>query len=79
MTGPIYFGGIRVTGSSERNTFAVNRESLEKELAEQWKQEIHTVLKFIQDSKLNMPLMEQVLSSSSVTVTVQEYTERKSA
>lgn len=73
MEGPIYFGGLSVSGHCEEDMFATSKEELEKKLTEDWKQEVRNVLKFIDDSKLDMPLMRRILASSSATVTIQEY------
>ena len=60
MEGPIYFGGLSVSGHCEEDVFATSKEELEKKLTEDWKQEVRNVLKFIDDSKLDMPLMRRI-------------------
>ena len=75
MTGPIYFGGLQVSSATDTHVYATDKEELVRNLTEQWKQEVRTVLKFIDDSKLEMPLMKEILSSASEQVLVQEYRE----
>lgn len=79
MQGPIYFGKLTVSGSCEKDMFATDKADLEKDIHEEWTREVRNVLKFIADSKLDMPLMRQVLLSAEAHVTTQEYAERKSA
>lgn len=79
MTGPIYFGGLHVEGDVEANFFATNLDELQNSILEHWKQESKNILKFIEDSKLDMPLMKKFLSSAVTNVKVQEYREAKSA
>ena len=73
MKGPIYFGGLAVTGQTESSSYHTNKEELEKELLKEWDQEVKNVLKFIKDSKLEMPLMEGILNSSIPAVLIEEY------
>lgn len=76
MKGPIYFGGLTVSGHCEDSAYSVDKKELEKEMLENWHQEVKTVLKFIEDTKLDMPLMKRILSSSQAMVTIQEYGEK---
>ncbi len=76
MVGPIYFGGIRVSGCTDTSILSSNKEELQKKIAEDWKQEVRTVLKFIADTKLDMPLMKEFLTSSESEVLIQEYQEK---
>ena len=76
MKGPIYFGGLSVSGNCEENTYSVDKQALEKELIDNWNQEVKNVLKFIDDAKLDMPLMKRILTNAHATVTVQEYKEK---
>lgn len=76
MKGPIYFGGLCVSGHCEDNTYNIDKKELEKEMLESWNQEVKNVLKFINDAKLDMPLMKRILASSKATVTIQEYGEK---
>lgn len=79
MTGPIYFGGLHVEGDIEANFFATDSNELQNSVLEHWKQESKNVLKFIEDSKLDMPLIKNFLSSATANVKIQEYRETKSA
>ena len=79
MTGPIYFGGLKVDSRTNISIYATVKEDLQKRIQEQWKQEVHNILKFIKDSKLDMPLMTEILSSAATEVLIQEYREHNAA
>ena len=79
MIGPIYFGGIAVKGHTEMDTFHMDKELLNKELEEEWRQEIRSVLKLIDDTKLNMPLVKGVLLTAEPTITIQTFQEEINA
>ena len=79
MTGPIYFGGLHIEGDIETNFFAVDSEELSHSVLKHWEQETKNVLKFIDNSKLDMPLMKAILSSAVANVKIQEYRESKTA
>ena len=79
MNGSIYFGGLHVNGNTDISIYAVDKEELQKKIQEDWKQEVRTVIKFIDDSKLEMPLMKEVLSNLNTEVLIQEYREHKIA
>ena len=73
MKGPIYFGGLSVSSKTESSVYHTDREELEKEILQQWDQEVKTILKFIQDSQLNMPLMKNILNAATPSVSIEEY------